>query len=147
MNKKKILPIALVVLPLVSMMLAFLPNAVKYLYPSGEAVYMTYFGMVEDVKTAACMPATVITIGITIFFAMAWSLSSKGYWLKAVSGPSFASALLAVVPYLTSDELLVRPNVLVPILMMTEWLIAYVLGKDVETASDKKEKGRRLGKN
>lgn len=146
MNKKKILPIALVVLPLVSMMLAFLPNAVKYLYPSGEVVYMTYFGMVEGVQTAACMPAAVITIGITIFFAMAWSLSSKGYWLKAVSGPSFASALLAVVPYLTSEEILVRPNVLVPILMMTEWLIAYVMGKDVETAPAAKEKGRRLGR-
>ena len=144
MNKKKILPIALVVLPLAAMMVAFMPNAVKYLVPGEEAVYMTYFGMMEGVKAAACMPATVITIGITIFFSMAYSFSGKGYWLKAISGPSFASALLAVVPYLTADEIIVRPNVLVPIVMLVVWLIAYVLGKDVETAPAQKEKGRRL---
>ena len=146
MNKKQILPIALVVLPLAAMMVAFMPNAVKYLYPSGEAVYMTYFGMVEEVKTAICMPAAVITIGITIFFAMAYSFSPKGYWLKAVSGPSFASSLLAVVPYLVQEEIMVRPNVLVPIVMLIEWLIAYNLGKDAENAPMEKEKGRRLGK-
>ena len=83
---------------------------------------------------------------ITIFFSMAYSFSGKGYWLKAVSGPSFASALLAVVPYLTTDEIIVRPNVLVPIVMLVVWLIAYVMGKDTQSEPIAKEKGRRLSK-
>lgn len=146
MNKKKILPIALVVLPLVSMMIAFLPNAVKYLYPSGEITYMTYFGMTEGVKTAVCMPAAVIAIGICIFFSMAYSISGKAFWLKAISGPSFAAALLAVMPFLTPDEIKAVPNVLVPILMMAEWIVAYAMGKNVETTPIAKDKGRRLSK-
>ena len=145
MNKKKILPIALIVLPLVAMMIAFLPNAVKYLHPDGQIEYMTYFGMVEGVKTGVCMPATVIAVGICIFFAMSYTFSHKGYWLKAISGPSFAAALLAVMPFLTPDEIKVMPNLIVPIAMLIEWLIAYVLGKDVENAPIAKEKGRRLG--
>lgn len=141
---KKILPAALVVLPVVAMMAAFAPNAVRYLYPDGEFVYMTYFGMVEEVKTAVCMPASVIAIGICIFLAVAYAFSGKQNWLKAVAGPSFIAALLAVMPYLMPDDIKAFPSVIVPIAMMVEWLMAYQMGKTTDSTSAEKAKGRRL---
>lgn len=147
MKKKMILPIALVALPVVAMMAAFAPDAVRYIYSDGTLVQMPFLGMPEGVNTALCMPAAVIAVGICIFFAMAYAFSGKPVWLKGIPGCAFAAALLAVVPYLIQSENRAFPSVVVPIAMMLEWLVAYVLGKDVETAPAQKEKGRRLGKN
>lgn len=144
MNKKTILPVSLVALPVVAMMTAFFPKAVRYVYPDGKTVYATYFDLLEEVGTAVWLPAAVIAIGICLFFAVAYVFSHKPYWLKAVSGPSFAAALLAVVPYLTQGEIRAFPNVLVPIAMMLEWFIAHQLGKTADSAPIAREKGRRL---
>lgn len=146
MNKKNLWIIALIVLPVVAMIVANFPNAVTYQYPDGHAVQMSYMGLNEDVNAGVCMPAVVVTVGLCILFAVAYLGGKKAYWLKAISGPSFAAALLAVVPYLAPEEVRALPNVLVPILMMVEWLVAFQMGKTVESADMQKEKGRRLSR-
>ena len=147
MKKKILWTAALILLPVAAMMVANLPNSVTYLYPdASKAQTMSYFGLNEDVKAAACLPAAGLVIGLCICFAVAYAISRKGYWLKAVSGPSFAAALLAVVPYLMPNEIRVVPNVIVPIAMMLEWLLAHQMGKAAENETRALEKGRRLEK-
>ncbi len=147
MNKKNIWPIALIVLPVLAMIFACMPNAVTYQYPDGgKTIYMTYFGLCEDAENSICLPAAGIAVGLCLLFAVAYVIAKKSHWLKAVSGPSFAAALLAAMPYFLKEDITIVPSVIVPVLMLLEWLVAYKLSKQAEFHQPVESKARRLEK-
>ncbi|MDO5401150.1 MAG: hypothetical protein Q4F17_09240 [Eubacteriales bacterium] len=120
----------LMLLPLAAVGLATTNNSVMILDTlTGTAVYHSYFDLAELERFRMAAPmAAMLSIAAGVLAAV-YLGAKKHSCLRAVVWVSFLAATAAVLPVLGGGETKVVPNVMLPILMLIEAALAYVMSK------------------
>jgi len=149
MKKNKLLNVLLILLPVMAIALAFTVDSVTVFDPvTGTTEHYSYFSLIPRTSMAILPPMAALLCVAAEVLAVIVVVKKKtgcGRWLKWVS---FAAAMVAVTPILLrGEELLVVPNVLLPILMLAEYVILYFKAKTqtAEQTGKKPKSGPRLG--
>ena len=135
MNKKTWMPILLVAFAVMAVYVAFMPAGVAvYDLTQAEApFYCTYFNLVEDVDFSGTLPLAGLGACLTLITAGIYAVAKKTRLLSIIKPVSMASSILAVVPVLVKDPaVLLVPNVLLPIAMIGEYVVAYCLNEKAD---------------
>ena len=141
MDKKKIRNLALVLLPLAAVVLAGLPDCVTVLNQEVTVrVSCSMFTLIEDVQWAVCLPLAGIFGAVTFGLAVLYLLLKKEFWLKAIMVTGFVSMSLSVVPVLLHSGTILIPNMLVPILLGVETMVAYAMAPRTKTEEEPQPK-------
>ena len=145
MDKKKMQNIVLVALPMIAVVLAGMPNAVTVfdLVSHGQSVTCSFFTLVEDVNAAVCFPYAGIFGAVGFGLSVLYLVMKKQSWLKAASVVSFISTTLSVIPVLVGGDVMMIPNMAVPILMGIHCLLASSMSRGPKPAEED-NKGERL---
>lgn len=146
MSKKNYWSIALVLLPLIAVVLAGMPNAVTVYEKTGTdaAVTCSFFTLIEDVSTGVCLPYAGIFGALCFGLAVIYLVRKNAGMLKWILGSAFVSVTLAVVPILAESEVVLLPNMLIPVLMGVEALLAFGVMKSPAAQEKAKPKEQRL---
>lgn len=150
MKKPDIKQLLFILLPAVAVFVAALPSSVQ-IFPvnanQAEAVppfTCSYFALIEDATGAIALPCAGLCAGIALMLAGIWAANKKPGLAAAVKYISMAASILAVVPILLKGtEIMVVPNVLVPIALLAEYGVAHAISKKAP-APEKAAAGRRL---
>lgn len=145
MKKNTLTKVALIVLPVLSLMAASAANSVTiYNVEAQTTAYCSYFTLVEDLALGICLPIAALLCGITLMLASLSVLAKKDGLMRPISVTSFIAMCCAVVPllYKADPNILVVPHVAVPIAMGITCLVANMLcHKQPKT---EEPKGQRL---
>ena len=150
MKKPNWTQILFLLLPAVALFVAAMPTAVR-IYPltpdvaeNATAVSCSYFTLIEGVTGAIALPLAGLCAGITMMLAGIWLVNHKPGLVKGIVVTSIAGAVLAVVPILVKNtEILILPNVLVPVVLLVVYVMAYAVLKR-NKAADEPVVGKRL---
>ncbi len=144
MDKKKIMNVALALLPLAAVVLAGMPNGVTVFSKEVTApVTCSMFTLIEDVQWAVCLPFAGVLGAVTFGLGVIHLVKQKALWLKLIFGSTFAATTLSVLPLMVQKDTILVPNMLIPILLGVEALLAYgLIRKPVQ--EEEKKKGVRL---
>lgn len=144
MEKRTIWKLTLIFLPFFAMMAAGTPSAVTvYNTADSTVACCSFFTLVEGAGMGICLPLAAICCGLCLAFAAAHWLMEKRWQRKAVLGTSFAAMTLAVLPIVIRSEIVLLPNMMVPILMGAECLIAWIfIRKELPARAAKRLKNR-----
>lgn len=132
MNKKTMMRVLLVLFAVLAVYVAFMPAgvAVYDMTQVKEPSYCSYFNLVEDVNFSGTLPLAALGACLTLICAGIYVAGKKSQLLSFIKLVSMAVSILAVVPVLAKDpETLLVPNVLLPIAMIGEYVVAYYLDK------------------
>ena len=148
MKKIKWLPVLLVVFAVIAVYVASMPAgvAVYDLAQSKEPFYCTYFNLLEDVSFSFTLPLAAMGACMTLMTAGIYVVVKKSNMLSFIKLVSLITSILAVVPVLVKDPvILLVPNMLLPIVMIGEYVVAYYMEKktaapDVVVLTGKKKK-------
>ncbi len=127
MDKKKIKNLALVILPLAAVVLAGMPECVMVLRKDAAAMSCSMFTLIEDVQWSFCLPFAGMIGALTFGLGVLNLVKQKDLWLKLITGSAFVSMTLSVVQLMTGQDVLLIPNMLIPILLGVETLLAYTM--------------------
>lgn len=142
MNKQKILKLLLIVLPVMAVGLATTVDSVMVFDSSADSIqYYSYFSLIPGLGVQMVLPLAAILCIVTTVLAVASVALKKKGCVTAVKWTAFAAATAAVVPVLLRGETVVVPNVLLPVLMVAEFVTAFFLNK-----SNVPEPGERIAK-
>ena len=147
MDQKKMINILLVILPLVAVVLAGMANSVTVCAVTETETLVTYcsfFTLVEGVQLAICLPVAGLCGALVFGMAVIYLVKKTAFWLTGISVASFASLTLAVLPIVYRADTYLIPNMLVPILMLVEAMIAYGVLKTPAQQEEKKTKAKLL---
>ena len=138
MKKTIILKAVLFLLPVLAVGLATTVNSVTVFHTlTGQTEYFSYFNELPVENLKLVTPLTALLAFLSGVLAVAYIASKRPSFLKAAGYVALASSCLAAVPMMLREEVLVIPNVGLPIFMVREYLVAYMLEKD-EKAKEKK---------
>ena len=145
MKKETLMDGLLIGLPAVAIVLASGEKSVRILERATKiTTYQSYFDLLPE----SCFQlSTVLAMGLAIFaliFGIVHMVTKDVKWYKSIYLLTFASVFAAEIPTLMQGELLVLPNILVPILLIADCAIAYSRMKKPDTQEKKKVQGQRL---
>lgn len=144
MNKRKFLKLFLILLPVTAGVLATtLDSVMVFDSGTGTLSYYSYFDLIPGMELALVLPLAAIGCVLCAILAVAALALKREGCVAAVKWLSLASATAAVIPMLYRGEALVVPNVLLPLLMLGEFVVAFFLGREKNTPEQKE---RRLEK-
>lgn len=149
MKKEALMKSFLVLLPVLAVGLATTVNSVTiYDAASGITTYSSYFTRLDIGEYAQVTPLAGLLCAVAGILAAIFLISKKETWLICVRWISLGAALAAVLPILLRGEILVIPNVGVPLLMLAQWLLSsYMLrGKKEELVALQSQKKSGSGK-
>ncbi len=131
MKKQTILRVLLVLLPVLAVGLATTVDSVMvYDAQAGTTAYYSYFDVLP-VEAFQVVPALAAMLGIVSgVLGAVYMAKRKEALLKAMTAVSFAAATVAVLPIVFRGEVLVVPNVGVPVFLIGQCLLAYYLLKN-----------------
>lgn len=131
MNKKLIWYIVLLLLPLLTVGLAAMPDSVTVLR---EPVIETcsFFDTLSDGSRPMGLAFSGLTIFILFAVLVVYVITKKKLWLNVAVWVSLIAATLAVLPLLLRTEPMVIPNVGVPLMLCVEALLCSIHGKQDE---------------
>ena len=145
MNKNTLYNILLIACPAAAIVIASGPRSVRIFDRAANvSTYQSYFDLLPENAFAI---STVLAMGLAIFaliFAIAYVVTHNAKHLKAIYLITFASVFVAEIPTLMQNELLILPNVSVPILLIVPCAMAYSRMKKPQQEQKKKEQGQRL---
>ncbi len=144
MKKKIILKSLLVLLPVLAVGLATTVNSVTVFDTvSGTAEYYSYFDLVP-VENLQLLPplAAVLSLVSGILAAIFLGKKKEGF-LKASGYAAFAAAAAAALPVALRGEVLVVPNVALPIFMLMQYGVTYFVGREEKEAAKKLPKRKK----
>ena len=113
---------------------------------SKEPFYCTYFNLLEDVNFGISLPLAAMGASVTMMTACIYVVIKKSNMLSFIKLVSIVTSIMAVVPILVKDPVLMLvPNMLLPIAMIGEYVVAYYMEKktaapDVVVLTGKKKK-------
>ena len=131
--KNKLKPILLVVFAVIAVYVAAMPTgvAVYDLEQSKEPFYCTYFNLLEDVNFSISLPLAALGASVNLMSAGIYLVNKKTNLLSFIKLISIVSAILAVVPILVKDPVIMLvPNMLLPIALLSDYVVAYYLEKE-----------------
>lgn len=132
MKKIKWMPALLIIFAVIAVYVAAMPTgvAVYDLAQSKEPFYCTYFNLVEDVTFGISLPLAALGAGLNLITAGIYVVRKNRDMLSFMKLVSIVSAIMAVVPILVKDPVITLvPNMLLPIAMIAEYVVAYDLEK------------------
>ena len=142
LNWKKI---ALLLMPVLSVGLATTVDSVTVFdSAAGTTSFYSYFDLIPDSNFAMLMPLSAILSAVCGVLAAIELVKKNNKMLKAIAGCSFCAATMAVLPIMLRGDVAVIPNVGLPVFMMVEWLISYMMVKQPQM--EKETKTQRLKK-
>ena len=145
MNKKMILKILLVLFPVLAVGLATTVDSVTVFDTvTRQTQYYSYFDILPVGDLKLITPLAGLLAAASGIAAAVYMARKKGGALKAAGWLALASACVAAVPVLLRGQILVIPNVGLPILMVLEYVDAYYLGKEKQEPAGASRKQDRL---
>ena len=146
MKKNVIFKALLIVFPILAVGLATTMNSVTVFNTvTGETQYFSYFDVLPVTNLQMVTPLAALLAAVSGIVAAAYMATKRHVLLKVVSYSALASAVVVAIPMLVREEFIVLPNVGLPIFMMAEYCIGYMLGKE-NPEKEKKGKNRKLKK-
>lgn len=142
MKKKVLMKIFLVLLPAMAVLLATTGDSVKvYDILAGTIQSYSYFDLlpVPNMQIITVLAALLAVAALVL--ALIYVIAAKQWCVKGVFYTACASTCVAVLPNLLRQDIMVVPNVLLPILMVVLCFLAHAAGKRKE----EKPTGPRLG--
>ena len=145
MKKETVFNALFVGLPAAAIVLASGNKSVRiYDRAADVSTYQSYFDLLPE----NCFQiSTILAMGLAIFaliFGIVHVVTKETKWFKSIYLLTFATVFAAEIPTLMQNELLVLPNVLVPVLLIADCAIAYSRMKKPQQEAKKKESGNRL---
>lgn len=145
MNKNKLLNVAMVALPALGLMAASTPTAVMVFDPSDSTtVYCSYFDLIEGYEWAVILPLAGLFCGVCLSLASIQCFVKSEKWLRGIAVVAFLSMTLAVLPIMMKGQRVILPNVVLPITMLIQTLLAVFNRGKLRTWNENKSKGPRL---
>lgn len=139
MKKQKIMKLFLILLPILAVGLATTGDSVMVFDPqTGSTDYYSYFTPLEVGSFQMITPLAAVLSLVSGILAAVYMVFKKNGLLKGIVGVSFCSATLAVLPILMPAEVKIMPNVGLPIFMMAQLFLAYILLKEPQVQEEKK---------
>ena len=147
MKKKVILKALLLVFPILAVGLATTVNSVTVFNTvTGETQYFSYFDVLPIANLQMITPLAALLAALSGILAAAHMATKRQSLLKAVAYAALASAAVAAIPMVLREEILVIPNVGLPIFMMIQYCIGYFLGKEPPEKEVKVNKAKNAKK-
>lgn len=151
MKKIKWMPVLLIVFAVIAVYVACMPTgvAVYDLAQSKEPFYCTYFNLIENVNFSIALPLAALGAGMTLMTAGIYLVVKKFNMLSFIKLVSMVTSIMAVVPILVKDPVITLvPNMLLPIAMIGEYVVAYYMEKktaapDVVVLTGNKKKKKK----
>ena len=143
MKKTIILKSMLVLFPVLAVGLATTMDSVMVFDTiSGTTSYFSYFDPVpvENIQMLPPLAATLCVISGIL--AAVYLGKNKMGCLKAAGYVAGAAAVAAAIPVTIRGDVLVVPNVALPIFMLAQYAVAYYVGKMPQKALNKKKAPR-----
>ena len=145
MKKRTLWSILLIVIPVVCMMTAGSAGSVMVYSPEEDITsFYSYFDLIGETQIGFSLPLAALLCGISLMLAVIECFAKHPGWLKATAVASFGCMFCAVLPLLLRGQIIVLPNMLVPIAMGGECLLAWYLARIPEEAGKKNKKAPRL---
>lgn len=145
MNRKTVYNALLIGLPALAIVLASGAESVRILdRATNTSTYQSYFDLLPE---GTFQLSTILAMGLAVvalIFGIVYVVSGSHKWLKRIYLLTFASVFVAEIPTLLQSELLVLPNVLVPILLIADCAMAYYKMKKPPEENNKQKPGDRL---
>ena len=140
MKKQMLINILLILLPVLAVGLASTVDSVTVFDTvSGTLAHCSYFEP-APVEKLQMLPALAAVLSlISGVLAAVYVGKKSGRCLKAAGYAAFASAMAACIPILIRGDVLVIPNVGLPVFMMGQYLVTRFAGKlPEEKTTDRK---------
>ena len=103
---------------------------------AGTTAYYSYFDLIPDSKFAMLMPLAAILSAVCGVLAAILMVTKKQKLLKGIAICAFCAATFAVLPIMLKGEVVVFPNVGLPLFMMLDWLVAYMMLKKPQVTEE-----------
>ena len=133
--------VILILMPVLAVGLATTTDSVMVFdSAAGTTEYYSYFDLIPDSNFAIAMPLAAILSLVSGILAAILIVKKNPKMLKGIAGCSFVAATVAVLPILLKGEVVVFPNVGLPIFMMVDWLVAYMMLKNPQLEEETKHK-------
>ena len=130
MRKQTLIKALLILLPVLAVGLATTTDSVTVFDTvGGTTAYYSYFDLVPVENLQLLPPMAAILSLVSGILAAVWLGKKKQGSLKASGYAAFAAAVLACVPIAIRGEVLVVPNVGLPIFMLGQYLVTYFAAK------------------
>ena len=145
MNKEKVINALYIGLPAAAIAVASGNKSVRIIDRiAGVETYQSYFDLLPE----SCFQiSTILAMGLAIFaliFGIVYVVKKDPKWFKSIYLLTFASVFAAEIPTLMQSELLVLPNVLVPVLLIVDCVLAYGKMKKPQKEQKKQAPANRL---
>lgn len=147
MNKRVLWVSFLILLPVVAAGFATTVNSVSiFNSASEEAIYCSYFTLLPEGTFQVATPFAAICCIVSAILAITYAAGRKRVLLPIVKWLSFAAVLLAVLPIMmtTNGDIVIVPNVVLPILMAIEYFVAAIMQKKTDAMGYTKREPTRL---
>lgn len=142
--KKRVLWCAgLILLPLLAVGLAAMPDSVRTVVSKTEVVKLSFFDKLPDGSYPSGLALGGLFCCVTAVLGIVYAILRKPYWLYGIAGSALFSACLCVLPLLLRVQPPVVPNVGVSIAMCAECVLALWYQKALKKAPAE-DKGPRL---
>ena len=130
MNKINWKNVILILMPILSVGLATTVDSVTVINSAaGTTEYYGYFDLIPDSNFAILMPLAAILSLVCGILAAIQMVKKNTKMLKGIVGCSFCAATFAVLPVMLGGEVVIVPNVGLPIFMMADCFLAYMMLK------------------
>lgn len=142
MKKKVLMKVFLVLLPAMAVLLATTGDSVKVFdIPAGTVQTYSYFSLLPVSNMQMVTPLAAMLALAALVLALGYVITGKPWCIRGVFYTACASTCIAVFPNLLRQDVMVMPNVLLPILMAVLAVLANLAGKK----PGQKPAGERLG--
>ena len=143
MKRRAILQSLLVLFPVLAVGLATTSDSVTVFDTvSGQTSYYSYF---DILPVGNLQLITVVTALCSVFsgvLAAVYLAKKKEMWLKGAGYAAIASATLAAIPVVLRNQVMIIPNVALPIFMIMQFGVAYYLQKAAPAVKENKKQNR-----
>ena len=144
MKKTIFMKVLLIAFPVLAVGLATTVNSVTVFDTvTSQTQYFSYFNELPVENLKMVLPLTGMLALISGVLAVVYLAKKNLNMLKAAGYAALASSCLAAVPMMVRGDVLVIPNVGLPIFMVLEYLVAYLLEKDEKAREEKLPKARK----
>ena len=143
MKKTMLLKILLVLLPIMAVGLATTVNSVMVFDPaSAQTSYYSYFDVLPVKNLEMITPLTALTAALSGILAAAYMAAKQIYFLKGAGYAALASSCLAAIPMMVREDIIVVPNVGLPIFMVLTYIVSFMLQKSEGEGAEKGPKAK-----
>lgn len=145
MKKKALIRSLLILLPVLAVGLATTADSVTVFDTvTKQTQYFSYFDILPVKNLQMVTPVAALLAAASGILAALYLSGKKENVLKAVGYLALASACAAGIPPILREEIMVIPNVALPIFMILQYFVSSYVGKLQAQGSETVEKQKRL---